>query len=694
MKLVVVESPTKARKIGQYLGDEYVVKASMGHVRDLPKSKISVDVDGNFEPVYEVPTKAKKVISELKKLAKEADSIFLATDPDREGEAISWHLLESWKDKKLNDKSKRAVFHEITKEAVLEALSKPGVINDDLVSAQQARRVLDRIVGYKISPILWKKVRTGLSAGRVQSVALRLIVDRELEIEAFKPEEYWEVDLDLATKGGQQLIARVVEINDKKYEPKVAAEVDAVRGWIPSAEYSVKEVERKERKRAAFPPFTTSTLQQGAANRLGMSSKQSMMFAQQLYEEGLITYHRTDSVNLSTQAIDMARDYIGQRFGAEALPDKPNFYKAKSKNAQEAHEAIRPTSMMAKMPEEGKLTERHAQLYDLIFRRFVASQMVNAIYDITTIHVVGTAGSDSLLARSSGSILKRAGWMELFPGGEEKLLPSVEAKEGLNFTQLLTEQKFTQPPARYNDASLVKELEKRGIGRPSTYASIISVLETRLYVRREAKAFLPTPVGRTVVQFLQQYFDQIMDYDFTAKMEDELDEISRGEKNWTAVLRTFYDPFALKIAAVADSAERMRVPVEPLNKPCPTCGLSEEEFAKQQPVMSENPREDEKGQLVLRSGRFGKFISCSRYPDCKHTERFQEKIDMTCPKCKKGDVVVKRTKKGRTFYGCSTYPECDFASWDKPQAAGGEGSADGALAPEAPAGQADPTQAE
>lgn len=690
MKLVVVESPTKARKIGQYLGDEFVVKASLGHVRDLPKSKIGVDIDGNFEPVYEVPTKSKKVISELKKLGKEADEIYLATDPDREGEAISWHLLEAWKDDKLNQKSKRAVFHEITKEAVLDALKSPSSINDDLVDAQQARRVLDRLVGYKISPILWKKVRTGLSAGRVQSVALRLIVEREEEIENFKPEEYWEVDLDLATKAGEQLVARVVELNNKKYEPKTAAEVDGIRDWVPGAEYSVKEVERKERKRSAFPPFTTSTLQQAAANRLGMSSKQSMMLAQQLYEEGLITYHRTDSVNLSNQAIAMAREYISQRFGAEALPEKPNYYKAKSKNAQEAHEAIRPTAMMAKMPEEGKLTDRHAKLYDLIFRRFVASQMVQAIYDVTTIHVAGRSGSHSLLARTSGSILKRAGWMELFPGGEEKLLPSVEEKESLSFTNLLTEQKFTQPPPRYNDASLVKELEKRGIGRPSTYASIISVLETRRYVRREAKAFIPTPVGRTVVKFLQQYFDQIMDYDFTAKMEDELDEISRGEKDWTAVLRNFYSPFAEKLGAVADTAERMRVPVEPLNKPCPVCGLSEEEFAKQQPAISENPRDDEKGQLVLRSGRFGKFISCSRYPDCKHTERFQEKIDMTCPQCNQGDVVVKRTKKGRIFYGCSRYPECDFASWEKPQGAPTSEGEQG----ESSAGQANAAQAE
>lgn len=493
-----------------------------------------------------------------------------------------------------------------------------------------------------------------------------MIVEREEEIENFKPEEYWEVDLDLATQRNEQLRARIIEVNSKKYEPHVAAEVDAIRDWVPTAAYAVKEVERKERKRSAFPPFTTSTLQQGAANRLGLSSKQTMMLAQQLYEEGLITYHRTDSVNLSTQAIGMARAYIQQRFGDEALPEKPNFYRSKSKNAQEAHEAIRPTQMSASMPKEGKLTDRHAKLYDLIFRRFVASQMANAVYDVTTITVTGRHGGHSLVARASGSILKKAGWMELFPGGEETLLPAVQEKEELAFKNLLTEQKFTQPPSRYNDASLVKELEKRGIGRPSTYASIISVLEMRRYVRREARAFIPTPVGRTVVKFLQQYFDQIMDYDFTAKMEDELDEISRGEKDWTAVLRAFYDPFAKKLGTVAETAERMRVPVEPMQKPCPLCGISEAEFEKTQPSIGENPRDDEHGQLVIRSGRFGKFISCSRYPDCKYTERFQEKIDMACPLCHQGEVVIKRTKKGRIFYGCSRYPECDFASWDKP----------------------------
>ncbi len=682
MQLVIVESPTKAKKIGQYLGDQYTVRASMGHIRDLPKSKLGVDVEDNFSPTYVTPTKSKKTVTELKKLAKNADNIILATDPDREGEAIAWHLLEAFKDKELQSKSTRAVFHEITKDAVADAIAHPGEINAALVDAQQARRVLDRLVGYQISPVLWRKIRAGLSAGRVQSVALRLIVEREREIQAFKPEEYWEVDLKLLTPHKDELVARVIELQGKKYEPKSADDVEKVKSWAAQANYTVADVDKKERKRQAFAPFTTSTLQQQAATRLGMSSKQTMMFAQQLYEEGLITYHRTDSVNLSKQAIDMARDYIVSEFGKDYLPSKPNTYKAKSKNAQEAHEAIRPTSPSPHLSADSALTERHAKLYDLIFRRFIASQMVAAVYDITTVIIQGNQGEKNLTARVSGSVIRMPGWMKLFPGGDDVLLPDVQPKTNLDFQEFLAEQKFTQPPARYNDASLVKELEKRGIGRPSTYASIIEVLVTRRYVSREKRNFVPSEIGTTVIDFLVKYFESIVDYDFTASMEDQLDEIARGEKQWVKVLADFYKPFAEKLTEVADKADKMKVPVEPLNQPCPTCGVSEEQFSilmqegktiSTRPDDYEAPKDEngvvvkgEHGELVLRSGRFGKFISCSRYPECKYTANFQKKIGMPCPDCQDGEVIEKTTRRGKTFYGCTNYPKCKWASWNNP----------------------------
>lgn len=682
MQLVVVESPTKAKKIGQYLGNKYTVRASMGHVRDLPKSKLGVDVEDDFTPTYVTPTKSRKTITELKKLAKDADTVILATDPDREGEAIAWHLLEAFKDKAIREKSQRAVFHEITKEAVADALSHPGEVNGALVDAQQARRVLDRLVGYQISPVLWRKIRAGLSAGRVQSVALRLIVEREREIEAFKPEEYWEVDLRLQTAQKEELLARVVELQGEKYEPHSADDVAKVESWADQATYTVQDIEKKERKRSAYPPFTTSTLQQQAATRLGYSSKQTMMLAQQLYEEGLITYHRTDSVNLSQQAITMAREYITQTFGKEALPAKANTYKAKSKNAQEAHEAIRPTGPSPKLPADSSLTERHAKLYDLIFRRFIASQMVPAVYDTTTLTVKGTQGKHTLLARQTGSIIRVAGWMTLFPGSEDTLLPDVKSKDALDFQEILTAQKFTQPPPRYNDASLVKELEKRGIGRPSTYASIIEVLVTRRYVRREKRAFIPTDIGITVIDFLTKYFEKIVDYDFTAQMEDQLDEISRGEKEWVKVIKDFYGPFAKKLTEVADTAEKMKVPVKPLDQPCPKCGVSEAEFTKlmqaeetlstrpddYEPPKDENgvPLKGEHGELVVRTGRFGPFISCNRYPECDYTANFQKKIGMACPECEDGEVIEKTTRRGKIFFGCSNYPKCKYATWNNP----------------------------
>ncbi|MBU2543778.1 type I DNA topoisomerase [Patescibacteria group bacterium] len=689
MNLVIVESPAKARKLSGFLGQDFQVEACVGHVRDLPK-QLGVDVENDFEPTYEVVSGKRKIVNILKKAAKTADKIYLAMDPDREGEAIAWHvkyLIENGKPKKSQE-FLRATFHEITKSAVLDAIKKPNEINIDLVDAQQARRILDRLVGYKVSPVLWRKVRRGLSAGRVQSPALRLIVEREKEIEAFKPEEYWEVDVALCVEDKKAtqlftegklpealpalvLVGRVVELDGGKYEPTSEGEVINVVAALKTSQYQITEVEQKERRRWSLPPFTTSTLQQQAAYRLGMTSKQTMSLAQHLYEEGLITYHRTDSNNLSFQAINMARDYISDTYGAKYVPEKPRVFANKSKNAQEAHEAIRVTKIkltadqvQAKNP---KFTIRHQKLYDLIWRRFVASQMSKAVYDQTKVMITATARAGIVVARaedmvqetkgykkatlkSNGSVLKFDGWMRLFPSGTDAILPDVKDRQELYYQDLDAAQKFTQPPARYNDASLVKELEKLGIGRPSTYASIISVLEDRSYVEREEKKFKPTAIGITVSDFLVKNFTDIVDYDFTAEMEEDLDRIARGEKEWRKVLGVFYKPFIKKIDEVLENAKRAQIPVEKLNKPCPDCGVAE------------------KGELVIRAGRFGKFISCSRFPDCKYTDNFAEKVaGVDCPLCHQGAVVVKRTRRGAAFYGCSLYPNCDWASWKQPK---------------------------
>lgn len=693
MKLVIVESPTKARKLSGYLGNDYQVEASVGHIRDLPKSGLAIDIDNNFEPTYEVNADKKKVISILTTAAKKADTIILATDPDREGEAIAWHIQTILSAKKNKDTTSedtrfvRATFHEITKQAVLDAMAHPLQVNMDLVNAQQARRVVDRLVGYQVSPVLWKKVRRGLSAGRVQSVALRMIVEREREIEAFKAEEYWEIDVALATNSQSQisnskifeegkvidqlpdgvLIARLTEVAGKKFEPKSAEDVAPLKIFLPDATYSVKDVERKERRRSSVPPFTTSTLQQAAATRLGFNSKQTMTLAQQLYEEGLITYHRTDSVNLSAGSITMARSYIESHFGKQYLPEKPNYFANKSKNAQEAHEAIRvtDTALVADNIVGARITANHMKLYDLIWRRFLASQMNSAIYDQTAITIQATSvglsspGSDvsqkdrgskfgmTCLLRSSGSVLKFDGWMRLFNSSEDVILPAVESNQDLSFVQDNYAQKFTQPPARYNDASLVKELEKRGIGRPSTYASIISVIIDRGYVERNQKRFFATAVGMTVSDFLLEHFPMFMEYEFTAEMEENLDRIARGEKEWHGVVKEFYGPFSAKLATVTDTAERVQIPVEKTGETCPTCG---------------------QGEVVIRAGRFGKFKSCSRFPECKYTENIVDTVEgVVCPLCQQGEVVAKNSRWGKPFFGCKRYPDCGWASWKKPE---------------------------
>lgn len=687
MSLVIVESPTKARKLAEYLGSKYTVMASVGHVRDLPKSELGIDIDHDFEPTYVVDAGKRDVVKKLRDLAERNEVVYLATDPDREGEAIAWHvqyLLTNQagsKSKSHDPKFYRAVFHEITKQAVQSAIANPIQLNQDLVNAQQARRVVDRLVGYQVSPVLWRKVRRGLSAGRVQSVALRLIVEREREIQAFVPEEYWELDVLLSLNGGQlgisvsgdpltkpawldnppadTLVARVIKIDEKNFEPQSAAMAEPVLRWLPEAQYQVSSIERKRRERVSLPPFTTSTLQQAAANRLGFTSKQTMSLAQQLYEEGLITYHRTDAVALSQSAIEMARAHIAHHYGSEYVPVQPRRFSTKSKNAQEAHEAIRVTdvkiSANAVAGRGAKLGDRHAKLYDLIWRRFVASQMAASVSDQTTILIEARGGAadgqpSSAQLKATGSVMTFDGWTKLFPASDDRLLPAVQDNQALQYQVHHGAQKFTQPPARYNDASLVKELEKRGIGRPSTYASIISVLVDRGYVERLEKRFVPTAVGMAVADFLLQHFRVFMEYDFTAEMEEDLDRIARGEREWHKVVKTFYQPLAQIIAQVTKQAERVQIPVEETGESCPTCGATEG------------------GRVVIRSGRFGKFRSCNRFPECDYTENIVEKVaDQKCPLCQKGEVIIKPSRWGKSFFGCSRYPECKWASWKKPE---------------------------
>lgn len=672
MDLVIVESPTKARKLKDYLGSKYTIEASVGHVRDLPKKNLGIDLENHYQPVYEVSSDKKKVVANLRKLAKSADKIYLATDPDREGEAIAWHIQFLLTDAKNKNKFYRSTFHEITKSAVQEAINKPSKLNLNLVNAQQARRVLDRLVGYQVSPVLWKKIRRGLSAGRVQSVALRLIVEREKEISAFKPEEFWELSVALSKKGllkEQKIfdkegkiqdnldpnifIASLDKIGDKKAVIKDEAKADKISQDLLGANYVVSGVEKTQRNRQSLPPFTTSLLQQAAATSFGFSAKQTMSLAQRLYEEGLITYHRTDSFNLSISALDKAREYIFQNFGKEYLPDKARIFAKKSKNAQEAHEAIRVTDLAIDqntvLSKGASLTEQHAKLYDLIWRRFLASQMNAAIYDQTTILVKAESqdGANKYSLRSSGSVVRFDGWRRLFNLAADQILPDLKEKDDLSRLDQIALQKFTQAPPRYNDASLVKELEKRGIGRPSTYASIISVIVDRAYVERVQKKFFATAIGITVCDFLVEHFANFMDYDFTASMEEDLDLIALGEKDWVAIIDLFYKPLAKKITEVTDEADRVQVPVEKTGEICPECN---------------------EGEVVIRSGRFGKFKSCSRFPDCKFTKNIVETLpDQHCPLCGLGGVVVKNTRWGKPFYGCSLYPQCDFASWKKPE---------------------------
>ncbi len=661
-KLVIVESPAKARTISRYLGKGYTVKASVGHVRDLLRSQLSVDVDNDFEPRYRVPNEKRPVVKELKGLAEKAAEVFLATDLDREGEAIAWHLMESAGIEPTI--TKRVVFHEITRPAIEEAFSHPREINMDLVDAQQGRRILDRLVGYSISPLLWRKVRGRLSAGRVQSVALRLIVERERDIENFIPEEYWSIVAELSPEDSKKtFIANLIRIGGKK--PKLRCEQDVlpILEDMETAEYQVSKVKIGERKRKPSAPFTTSTLQQSASRRLKFTSRKTMRIAQQLYEgvdvsgrgeTGLITYMRTDSTNVSKSAQVEAREYILLHHGDNFLPSQPPKFKTRTQGAQEAHEAIRPTSVM-RTPRSIKehLTRDQFRLYQLIWQRFVASQMAPAIYDTILVDIIGSTQSQKYLLRATGSTLRFIGFLAVYkdPKSKEdkdKLEPPPIPKDLLvgqllKLIRLIPEQHFTQPPSRFSDASLVKELEENGIGRPSTYAPILSTLQNRGYIVREGRRLIPTKTGFIVNDLVTEHFPEIVDVGFTANMEKELDQVASGEQSWVEIVRDFYEPFSKQVEQAEITMPEVKTEPQKVGRSCPECG----------------------NDLVIRFGRHGKFIGCSTFPNCRYTEPWLEKIGVKCPK-DGSELVERKTRRGRTFYGCSNYPDCDFTSWQKP----------------------------
>ncbi len=649
MNLVIVESPTKAKTIGKFLGSDYVIKASMGHLVDLPSKTLSVDIEHNFEPDFQVVKEKSATIADLKAAAKNADQIILATDPDREGEAIAYHvagLLSS----KNPESLKRIVFHEITKEAVEEALAHPRSIDMHLVDAQIARRVLDRLVGYKLSPLLWQKVRRGLSAGRVQSVALRLIVEREREIEKFAKKQFWTingtfnvVEFDLIEIDQKTLEQKdKVNLYDGEYtstHSSIISEAQAkeIEADVKTKEYKVLDVIQKETKRSPGAPFTTSTLQQQAAQRLGFTAKRTMTVAQKLYEEGLITYHRTDSVIIGAPAIAALRDYAKKEFGDKYVPEKPRFYTTKQKLAQEAHEAIRPTKVVQALG--GELGRDHARLYDLIFKRAVASQMSDALIESTSVLVNST--DKKYTFKANGSVLVFEGFLKLNPQAlDDKRLPQFTTGDSLSCSASKSEAHETTPPPRYNDASLIKTLEEKGIGRPSTYASIISTIEVRRYVEKDQGRFVPTAIGIAVNDFLVENFSNIDDIPFTASMEDELDSIVHEKKDWHPMIKEFYESFEKELVKTK-GAERVKIEVEQTNEKCEKCGAP----------------------MVIRTGRFGKFLSCSTFPECDFKKSFVEDTGLTCPK-DGGKVIVKKTRRGRNFYGCSNYPKCDFAAWN------------------------------
>ncbi len=756
--LVIVESPAKAKTIGKYLGKQYLVKASLGHVKDLPKKDLAVDIDHEFKPKYVIIEGKKKLIDELKKAAKSAEAVYLAADPDREGEAICFHLQEELKDGKKGPRIYRVMFNEITKNAIQKAFERPGSVNLHLVDAQQARRVLDRLVGYKISPLLWDKVRRGLSAGRVQTVALRLIVEREREIKAFQSREYWTIDVSLAGKKPPQLTARLARKDDQNVEIGGAEAAEEIVRALDGAAYVVKSVATREKRRNPVPPFITSTLQQEAARKLRFSVKRTMMLAQKLYEGvelsadegpvGLITYMRTDSTRVSQEALEEVRGMIRERFGAGYCPAAPNVYKSK-KDAQDAHEAIRPTSAL-RTPEsvEKFLAEDELKLYRLIWMRFVASQMTPAVFDQTTIEIEakGRDGA-TYLFRATGSVPKFDGFLRIYEEGKDQKdeddeelkhkLPAVTQGETLKFRSITPEQHFTEPPPRYTEATLVKELEADGVGRPSTYASILSTIQEREYVRKEGGRFVPTELGIVVTDLLLESFNDLFDVTYTARMEAELDEIEEGKIDWRVAMSEFYERFEkdLEHAAVhMTDIKRMEVPTDFVCEKCgkpmvikwgkhgrfiactgyPEC-TNTRELAPEDGSVSEQDEteycENCGRPMVLKKGRFGQFLACSGYPECKTTKQLgaaqkpqdvpldekcpqcgsnmvrkfgrygefvacsnypkckyvkQKTIGVKCPNCSEGEVVERRSKRGKVFYGCSRYPDCDFVAWGKP----------------------------
>ncbi len=685
-RLIIVESPIKAKTIQKFLGHEYHVLSSYGHIRDLPASELGVDSENNFQPKYVIPTKARKTVNLLKKAVLEADSVLLSTDPDREGEAIAWHLaqalglgdfqtqnpnsstgkLKSKTKKKILPKNgatikksyERITFHEITKEAIEEALNNPRGIDLNLVDAQQARRILDRIVGYKLSPFLWKKISRGLSAGRVQSVAVRLVVEREREIKAFIPQEYWSIGATFEAGkkipvGVEGLEATLIKINENPLDKLTInnqAEADRLIGELKERKYQITDIETKQTAKNPLPPFTTSALQQEAWQRFKFPAKLTMQLAQTLYERGMITYHRTDSLNLSEQSLVGAKKFITETYGGNYWAGY--FRKFKSKvHAQEAHEAIRP-AYPDRIPDAasfiGHNGEKLARVYDMIWRRFIASQMAPAVVDSTIIDI-GTIKSEennSYTFRANGQMLKFDGFLKVYPlKFEEKTLPRLLQGDNLLLLQIIPAQHFTQPPARYNEATLIKMLEEKGIGRPSTYAPIISTIQERNYIEKDKdRRFIPTDTGMMVNDILVEHFPKIVDIGFTAQMEEELDEIADGRKEWVGVIRAFYQPFIINLESKYKDVEKKVTDVE-TKEICPKCG----------------------SPVVVRFGRFGKFLACSNFPKCKYTATLEKRgTGIKCPKCREGEITEKRTKTKKIFYGCSLWPKCDFALWDRP----------------------------
>ena len=645
--LIIVESPAKAKTIEKFLGKGYKVKASVGHVRDLPKSKLGVDIENNFEPNYITIRGKAGTVNDLKKEAKKSDKVFLATDPDREGEAISWHLayllgLDE-------DEKNRIEFNEITKDAVRNAIKNPRKIDKNLVDAQQARRVLDRLVGYKISPILWSKVRKGLSAGRVQSAATKMICDREEEIEKFVPKEYWSILLDAHNSKRKKIEFELSKYKNKKIEICDKNQSDKIVSDIENKDILVKTIEKKNRKKSAYRPFITSTLQQEASSKLGFTTKKTMQIAQQLYEginvkgngtQGLITYMRTDSQRISTEAQNFAKDAIISKYGKEYY--KAYGYKAPGKNVQDAHECIRPSHIdLDPQKIEESLNKDQYKLYRLIYNRFLACMMQDAVYEQQTI----TGIIDDYSFKSTGSKLLFDGFLRVYDysSSEENILPDVEENELLKVKKINPKQHFTQPPARYNEASLVKALEELGIGRPSTYASIITTIQDRQYVEKKQKNLYPTELGKVVTKLLEQYFEQIVNLEFTADIESKLDIIAEGNNQWKEIVSNYYEPIEKNLEVASKEIEHINMD-EATDEVCEKCG----------------------SPMVIKHGRFGRFLACSNYPDCKNAKPILQKLGIKCPKCGEGDIIVRKSKKGKVFYGCSKYPDCDFVSWDKP----------------------------